>query len=360
MADDARPAPGWLRVLATLALLGGAAVALALAPLPIPSTPRWFLVAFLAARAVAPLPFRLRPDPGTWGLTTLLRGSAWIALAVGIAALLPWTEATSGLTAGLALAGFTLRRARRRVELDVAEPGVLVTWTGAIALAAAAVLAVAGVGTPVPPAARGVVAAAALAALATFLARDAQEADDPPLPRVTHALAGSLTRNVLAAAGLAALLLARPTLARRVRYLPLYEWGLGVIVATLALERTVEWYKDRAPEDAWTSDRRRHVQQVERLAGDPVHDLHEAARRFLAGEADPQAYARAWAPVRDRLDDPDLEAALEDLRDHEDTEPPRLLRLPRRVREVRQANRQARAEIHQRLVDALDEGGSPP
>lgn len=357
-ADD--PAPSWPRTLATLGTFGAAAVAVALGPLPLAGIPRWTLAAFLAARGVAPLPFRLRPAPGTWALATLLRGSAWIPLAVALAALLPWTAPTSGLTAGLAVAGFTLRRARQAVALDVAGPGVLVSWTGAIALAAAALLAGLGVGTPVPAAARGVVAAAALAALATFLARDAQGADEPPLPRLTHALAGSLPRNVLAASGLAAFLLARPTLARRLRYLPLFEWSLGVILASLALERTAEWYRTDAPEAPWTSLYRRHVQQVQRLGADPVHDLHRAARAWLDGEASPEAYARAWAPVLERLDAPALEAAIQDLRTHEDRDPPRLLRLPSRVEAVREANRRTRADLHQRLVDALDEGGASP
>lgn len=354
------PAPSWPRTLAILATYGAATAAVALGPLPLAAIPRWTLASFLAARAVAPLIFRLRPAPGPWALATLLRGSAWIPLAVALAALLPWTAPTSGLTAGLAVAGFSLRRARRFVELDVAGPGVLVSWTGALALAAAALLAGLGVGTPVPAAARGVVAAAALAALATFLARDAQGADEPPLPRLTHALAGSLPRNVLAAAGLAAFLLARPTLGRRLRYLPLLEWGLGVILASLALERTAEWYRTDAPEAPWTSPHRRHVQQVQRLGGDPVHDLHRAARAWLDGEVGPEAYARAWAPVLERMEAPALEDALQDLRAHEDRNPPRLLRLPGQVEAVREANRRARADLHKRLVDALDEGGASP
>jgi hypothetical protein len=302
----------------------------------------------------------VRPSPDTWALRAGAEGASWVPLSVAGSALLPGLEAAAGLPFGLGALGLSLQRSRDAVEADVGVAGRLAAGTAALALAAAGAAVLLGPGASLPGEARGVAAAGAAAALATILAREAAEADDHRVRRAAHALAGSLHRNVLVAAGLAGLVVARLNLEGRLAYLTLYEWGLAVILASLALERVVDWYRDEAPDASWDSPHARHEQEVARLAGDPVHRIDEAGRAFLEGETDAEAYADAWEPVRRRLDDPALEDALADLRAHEDRPEPRLLRLPGRVEAAREENRRTRRSLHDRLVDALDEGGSPP
>lgn len=355
MADDLPDPPGPGATYGGLLLLGGAAAGVLL--LPISLAPRLGLAGFLLARGLAPLPHRLRPGTATWAAGGLTRGAGWVGLAVAGAAALPWTPTLSGLPAGLAAAGLALRHGGAGLE-EVAAARRL-RGVGAAALAAAVVLVAAGVGVPAPTFVRGVVAAAVAAALATALARETDEAADPRLEGLRHGLAGSMPRNALAGAGLAAVVLARWTLGD-VRYRPIYEWGVAVVVASLALERAVDWYREGAPDEAWTSSHERHVQSVDRLAGDAVHRLHEAGRRFLDGDLPPANYAEAWSPVADRVDDADLEAVLADVEAHEDDPEPRLLRLPGRLARVREENRRAREELVDRLHEAIDEGGTPP
>lgn len=224
--------------------------------------------AILVAIGLAPLAHR------RWGrvAATLLRG-AGITLGVLLltsALVPPFDRAVlpiAAWSAGAALLQAGARAKRGTLALAAAGSALLVAgWAGALALA-----------PTFPEAGRlrvallvaGPVALVLLGARLRLLRTRLR--DLAPMP-VGILLVVSLSTTYLAYRGL---------VATRVGNLPLYEWSLGVGVALLLLTRLRRIAREHEVAEPWTSDARRHAQDVAPVYDERMGPLAAVVQRYL-------------------------------------------------------------------------------
>jgi len=303
-----------------------------------------------------------RPNRAAFFATALLCGGAFLVALFGLA---EFSRAAPGvlprdpsvpLALALLLAG-ALAWARQETGRAVAGGTVALGVAAAALLGAGAALLYRALGDVLPfPEEAGVVLAAAsgAAALLVVLRAAARNRRDG----LAAFLSGSASRFVYLIVVVASYLALRPRLAGTVEHMDLWEYGVGLAIASFLLARYRAFAGSKAPEKPWASVAVRHVGQsrpipdrrwldVDATVGAFV-ERGEARERYrdlvLAALSAGRAPASASMRVRERIES------------YEDLPPPRFLRTRRRLRALASRNRARRLTLHREILSTVGGG----